>query len=89
MTDENQSLDMNRQLRSSDSGKSRCPPPPNISGLASLRRGEKREHSTGSGTTPSEPETDPVVLERRQKQIDYVNKIVIKKNLYIIIINII
>lgn len=76
MSDENKSLAMNREprqcrLKKSSPSKDRRP---------FLRRGGKRSHrddSSGSSRSsqgskvPVQQETDSVVLERRQKQIDY------------------
>ena len=73
---ENKNLSMNRQSR----GPRQCRIKNSYSPSKISRRGKRshRHDSSGSSrtssissSTPREPETDPVILERRQKQIDY------------------
>ena len=73
---ENKNLSMNRQSR----GPRQCRIKNSYSPSKISRRGKRSHRHDSSGSsrtssissnTPREPETDPVILERRQKQIDY------------------
>ena len=79
MGDENKSLAMNREPRQCRQKSAVSSPSNSKDRRQFLRRGGKRSHrddSSGSsrssqGSKPVQQETDTVVLERRQKQIDY------------------
>ena len=79
MGDENKSLAMNREARQCRQKSAVSSPSNSKDRRQFLRRGGKRSHrddSSGSsrssqGSKPVQQETDTVVLERRQKQIDY------------------